>query len=221
MPERLPPELIALLVTRRFRDGDVVNLGIGMPLYCALNPPQDVEVIYHSEQGLLGFGPILEDVPEGYRLQTAGGHFVAPKPGMCFMSHDASFALVRGGFLDYTVLGALQVDAEGNLANFMRPGRLSGSVGGAPDLAQCARNAYVMMTHTSRDGAPKVVQRCSLPLTAARCIDRIFTDVAVMQVLDGAIIVEEHAPGWALDDIQRITDARLIASPAMREISLQ
>ena len=221
MPERLPPELVALLVTRRFRDGDVVNLGIGMPLSCALNPPQDVEVIYHSEQGLLGFGPILDPAPDGHRLQTAGGHFVAPRPGMSFMSHDASFALVRGGFIDYTVLGALEVDAEGNLANFMRPGRLSGSVGGAPDLAQCARSTCVMMTHTSRDGAPKVVQRCTLPLTAARCVDRIYTDVAVMQVLDGNIVVEEYAPGWTLDDIQHITGAQLVASPAMREISLQ
>lgn len=220
MPERLSPEVVAALVNRDFRDGDVVNLGVGMPLYCGLRPPAGVEVIFHSEQGLLGFGPILDEPPPGHRLQTAGGQFVAAQPGMSFMSHDQSFALVRGGFIDYTVLGALEVDSEGNLANFWRPGRISGSVGGAPDLATCARHTYVMMTHTSRDGSPKIVERCSLPLTAARCVDRIYTDVAVMRVADGGIVVEERAPGWSFDDIQRITRARLTPAPDMREVTL-
>ncbi len=220
MPERLSPEFVAMLVNRDFKDGDVVNLGIGMPLYCGLHPRDDVEVIFHSEQGLLGFGPIIEEPPPGYRLQTAGGHSVEPKAGMVFMSHDDSFALVRGGFLDYTVLGALQVDAAGNLANYWRPGRISGSVGGAPDLAACARHTYVMMTHTDRDSAPKIVERCTLPLTAASCVEKIYTDVAVMRIEDGAVVVEEHAPGWTLAEIQAITGARLVADVGMREVSL-
>lgn len=220
MPERLPPELIALLVTRDFKDGDVVNLGVGMPLYCGLQPPSEAEVIFHSEQGLLGFGAIMDEPPPGHRLQTAGGHFVKARPGMSFMSHDESFALVRGGFVDYTVLGALQVDAEGSLANYLRPGKVVGSVGGGPDLAQCAKNTYVMMTHTSRDGEPKIVERCTLPITAPRCVKRIFTDVAVIRVVDGQLLVEEHAPGWTLDGIQEITDATLRAAPGMREVTL-
>lgn len=220
MPERLAPELMALLVTRDFKDGNVVNLGIGMPLYCALHPRDDIEVIYHSEQGLLGFGEILDDPPPGHRLQTAGGHLVAPKPGMAFMSHDESFAIVRGGFIAYTVLGALQVDAEGSLANFLRPGKTVGSVGGGPDLAQCAKNTYVMMTHTSRDGEPKLVERCALPVTAPRCVTKIFTDVGVFRVAQGALVVEEHAPGWSLDEIQAITGARLVADDDLREVSL-
>ncbi len=217
---RLSPEIVALLVNRDFKDGDVVNLGVGMPLYCGLQPPTDVEVIFHSEQGLLGFGPIMDEVPPGYRLQTAGGHFVEPKPGMSFMSHDESFALVRGGFVDYTVLGALQADAEGNLANFIRPGRVSGSVGGAPDLAQCAKNTYVMMAHTSRDGEPKILQRCTLPITASRCVDKIYSDVAVMRVARGHIVVEEYAPGWTFDEIRQITEARLMPDPGMHEVAL-
>lgn len=220
MPDRLSPEIMALLVTREFGDGDVVNLGIGMPLYCALHPRDDIEVIYHSEQGLLGFGEILDDPPPGHRLQTAGGHLVAPKPGMVFMSHDESFALVRGGFIDFTVLGALQVDAQGNLANFLRPGKTVGSVGGGPDLAQCAKNTYVMMTHTSRDGEPKLVERCSLPVTAARCVTKVFTDVGVFRVSGEALVVEEHAPGWSLEEIQAITGARLVADPNLREVAL-
>jgi 3-oxoacid CoA-transferase B subunit len=151
MPERLSPEFVAMLVNRDFSDGDVVNLGIGMPLYCALNPRDDIEVIFHSEQGLLGFGPIMDEAPPGYRLQTAGGHFVEPKPGMVTMSHDASFALVRGGFLDYTVLGALQVDAEGNLANYWRPGRISGSVGGEPSYASLLAPEYQAGTNLRTD----------------------------------------------------------------------
>lgn len=220
MPERLSPELMALLVTRDFKDGDVVNLGIGMPLYCALHPRADIEVIYHSEQGLLGFGEILDDPPPGHRLQTAGGHFVAPKPGMAFMSHDESFAIVRGGFIDYTVLGALQVDAGGSLANFLRPGKTVGSVGGGPDLAQCAKNTYVMMTHTSRDGEPKLVEHCTLPITAPRCVTKIFTDVGVFRVSEDSLVVEEHAPGWSLDEIQAITGAQLVADPYFREVAL-
>jgi 3-oxoacid CoA-transferase B subunit len=219
MLKRLSPEFMALLVTREFKDGDVVNLGIGMPLYCGLQPP-GAEVIFHSEQGLLGFGAIMDDAPPGHRLQTAGGHFVQAKPGMSFMSHDESFALVRGGFVDYTVLGALQVDEAGNLANYLRPGRTVGSVGGGPDLAQCAKNTYVMMSHTSNDGAPKIVERCTLPITAPRCVSRIFTDVAVIRVADDHLVVEEHAPGWSLQDIQHITDAPLVAASDMREVTL-
>jgi 3-oxoacid CoA-transferase B subunit len=220
MPERLTPEVMALLVRRDFVDGDIVNLGVGMPLYCRRVPATDVEVLFHSEQGLLGFGPIMEEPPPGHKLQTAGQQSVHAMPGMSFMSHDESFALVRGGFVDYTVLGALQVDAEGNLANYQRPGRITGSLGGAPDLALRARNTYVMMTHTSRDGDPKIVERCSFPLTAVRCVDKIYTDIAVMRIESERILVEEFAPGWTLEQIQAITAAPIAPAPDMREATL-
>jgi 3-oxoacid CoA-transferase B subunit len=212
--------VIALLVSRDFADGDIVNLGVGMPLYCRRVPPTDVEVLFHSEQGLLGFGPIMKEPPPGHKLQTAGQQSVHPMPGMSFMSHDESFALVRGGFVDYTVLGALQVDAEGNLANYQRPGRITGSLGGAPDLALRARHTYVMMTHTSRDGEPKIVERCTFPLTAVRCVDKIYTDVAVMRIEAERVLVEEYAPGWTIEQIQGITAAPVAPAPDMREATL-
>lgn len=220
-PERLHQAVMAMVVAREFRDGDVINLGIGLPLACGNYVPEGREVILHSEQGLLGFGRQAEDPSEvDPYVNTVGNRPVLPRPGMVFMSHDESFALARGGHIDLTVLGAYEVDAEGNLANTHAPGKISGNLGGAPDFATCAKRTLVMMYHTRPDGSPKVVERCSLPLTAARCVDRIITDVAVMDVTPLGIVLREHAPGWSPEAIQEITGAELAIAEDLREISL-
>jgi 3-oxoacid CoA-transferase B subunit len=220
-PERLHHAVMAMVVAREFRDGDVINLGIGLPLACGNYVPEGREVLLHSEQGLIGFGRQAEDPSEvDPYVNTVGNRPVLPRPGMAFMSHEESFALARGGHIDLTVLGAYEVDVEGNLANTHAPGKVSGNLGGAPDLATCARRTFVMMYHTRPDGQPKIVERCTLPLTAARCVDRIITDVAVMDVTPEGIVLREHAPGWTPGMIEEITGAPLRVAPDLREISL-
>lgn len=221
MPERLHHEVMAMLAAREFFDGAVVNLGIGLPLACADYVPEGLEVLLHSEQGLLGFGPMVRSRADANPfVNTVGNRLVHPRPGMSFLSHEESFALARGGHIDITVLGGLQVDARGDLANTHIPGRVAGNLGGAPDLATCAKRTVVLMYHTTTEGGPKVVERCTLPLTAVACVDRIITDVAVMDIRDGHIVLREYAPGWDVDQIQAITGASLLVAEDLREMSL-
>ena len=218
---RLDPTVMAMVVTREFFDGAVVNLGIGIPMHCADAIPPGREVLLHSELGLLGFGPLLrnpEDV-DPY-VFIVGNRPVTPLPGMVFLSHEESFALIRGGHIDFTVMGGMQVDAEGNLSNAHGPGKPAANLGGAPDLATCAKRTVIMMYHTASDGSPKVVERCTMPLTAPRCVDRIVTDVAVMDLTPEGIALREVAPGWTPAEVQAITGARLIIPASVPEMSL-
>ena len=198
-----------------------MNLGIGIPMHCADAIPPGREVLLHSELGLLGFGPLLrnpEDV-DPY-VFIVGNRPVTPLPGMVFLSHEESFALIRGGHIDFTVMGGMQVDAEGNLSNAHGPGKPAANLGGAPDLATCAKRTVIMMYHTASDGSPKVVERCTMPLTAPRCVDRIVTDVAVMDLTPEGILLREVAPGWTPAQVQAITDARLVIPDNVPEMSL-
>ena len=218
---RLDPTVMAMVVTREFFDGAVVNLGIGIPMHCADAIPPGREVLLHSELGLLGFGPLLrnpEDV-DPY-VFIVGNRPVTPLPGMVFLSHEESFALIRGGHIDFTVMGGMQVDAEGNLSNAHGPGKPAANLGGAPDLATCAKRTVIMMYHTASDGSPKVVERCTMPLTAPRCVDRIVTDVAVMDLSPEGILLREVAPGWTPAEVQAITGARLVIPDNVPEMSL-
>jgi 3-oxoacid CoA-transferase B subunit len=220
-PERLHPTVMAMIVTRDFRDGDVVNLGVGLPLECANVLPEDREILLHSELGLLGFGPVITDHTLADPYVTMVGNLpVTPLPGMSFMSHDESFAMIRGGHLDVAVLGGLQVDRHGNLANTQFQGKPAGNLGGAPDLAYGAKRTIILMRHTTHDGSPKILDRCTLPLTTPNCVDRIVTDVAVIDIEHGQLILREHAPGWTPEAIQSITAARLTIPPDVRELSL-
>ena len=220
-PERLHPSVMAMVVAREFEDGFAVNLGIGLPLECANAIPAGREVLLHSELGLLGFGPVITDHTRADPYVTMVGNLpVEALPGMVFMSHDESFAMIRGKHLDICVLGGLQVDVEGNLANTQFEGKPAGNLGGAPDLAYGAKRTVVMMHHTTHDGRPKVVRRCSLPLTAPRCVSRIVTDVAVMDVADGRIVLREYAPGWDPERVQRITEAPLVIAEDVHEVTL-
>ncbi len=219
--ERLPRELLAMRVAAELKAGEYVNLGIGIPnLVAEFTPPQK-GIFFHAENGILGVGRNQEagriEVPD---LTNAGGLPVLMLPGGWLMDSAESFAIVRGGHLDVAVLGGLQVSEKGDLANWTRPGRAVGSVGGAADIAAGARRVFVAMEHTTRDGQPKVVRECSYPLTAVRIVSRIFTDIAVISVEAGGLVLEEVAPGWTAGEVQALTEAPLRVSPALHEIDL-
>ncbi|MDA0769037.1 MAG: 3-oxoacid CoA-transferase subunit B [Chloroflexi bacterium] len=217
---RLDREIIAMRVAREFQDGDVVNLGIGIPSLCSQFVPEGREVLYHSESGVLNFGPMAEPGEEDADLTNASGQFLAWYPGMSFFHSADAFAMIRGGHIDVTVLGALQVSETGDLANWMLPERGIGNVGGAMDLAAGARRVIVAMEHSDRSGASKIVKNCDYPLTGKGCVDTIVTDIAVIEVTSDGLLLKEVAPGWSAEDVQALTDARLIISPTLQDIQL-
>ena len=219
--ERLPRELIAMRVAAELHPGEFVNLGIGIPNLVADFTPDEKGIIYHAENGILGLSKAqmvgAADVPD---MRNAGGQPVTMIKGGWLMDSADSFAIVRGGHLDVAVLGGLQVSETGDLANWMRPGRAVGAVGGAADIATGARKLYIAMEHTTKDGDVKIVRECSYPLTARRCVSKIFTDVAVISVTPEGLVLEEMAPGWTSEEVQSITEPRLTISPDLREIQL-
>ena len=217
---RLDREIIAMRVAKELQDGDVVNLGIGIPSLCSQFVPEGRDVLYHSESGVLNFGPMADEGEEDVDLTNASGHFLAWHPGMSFFHSADAFAMIRGGHIDVTVLGALQVSAKGDLANWMLPERGVGNVGGAMDLAVGAKRVIVAMEHTDRSGNSKVVEECTYPLTGKGCVDLIVTDIAVMEVVPEGLALREAAPGWSAQDVQEQTDAALIVPSALREIEL-
>ena len=218
--DRLPREVIAMRVARELQDGDVVNLGLGIPTLCSQFVPEGRSVTYHSESGVLNYGPMAEPGEEDIDLINAGGQFLAPVPGMAFFNSADAFAMIRGGHVDVTVLGALQVSEQGDLANWMLPERGIGNVGGAMDLAAGARRTIVAMEHTDRNGASKVVRECSYPLTGKECVSLVMTDIAVLEVTPEGLVLAEVAPGWSPEEVQAETEARLITSPGLKEIEL-
>ena len=207
-------------VAKELQDGDVVNLGIGIPSLCSQFVPEGRDVLYHSESGVLNFGPMADEGDEDVDLTNASGHFLAWHPGMSFFHSADAFAMIRGGHIDVTVLGALQVSAKGDLANWMLPERGVGNVGGAMDLAAGAKRVIVAMEHTDRAGNSKVVQECTYPLTGKACVHLIVTDIAVMEVTPSGLLLREVAPGWSPQEVQAQTHAALIISPALTEIAL-
>jgi 3-oxoacid CoA-transferase B subunit len=219
--ERLPRELIAMRVAAELQPGEFVNLGIGIPNLVADFTPDEKGIVYHAENGILGLSKAQMqggvDIPD---MRNAGGQPVTMIKGGWLMDSADSFAIVRGGHLDVAVLGGLQVAENGDLANWMRPSRAVGSVGGAADIATGARKLYIAMEHTTKEGELKVVKQCSYPLTARRCVTKVFTDVAVISVTPQGLVLEEMAPGWAAEEVQSITEPKLIVSPQLREIQL-
>ncbi len=216
----LTRELMALRALHELQDGWVVNLGLGMPTLLADLLPPDREIYLHAENGLLGFGPYAEEGMGDPDFVNAGGQPVTLRPGASFFDSAASFAIVRGGRLDAAVLGGMQVAENGDLANWMTPSRGLGGVGGAMDIAASARRVIVLMEHTTRAGEPKLVQRCTYPLTAAGVVDLIITDLAVIAVTPGGFELRELAPGVPFVEVQRRTDASLRAAAEIREIGL-
>ena len=220
MKERLPREVIAMRVAKEFEDGDVVNLGIGIPTLCSQFVPQGYTISYHSESGVLNCGPMADSGKEDVDLINAGGQFLKPVPGMAFFSSADAFAMIRGGHVDVTVLGALQVSEKGDLANWMLPQRGVGNVGGAMDLAAGAKKTIVTMEHVDKNGNFKIVNDCSYPLTGVACVSIIVTDIAVIEVINASLILRETAPGWLAEDIQLLTEPRLTIPDDISEIEL-
>jgi len=208
------------LGAKELQDGDVVNLGIGIPSLCSQFVPEGRTVLYHSESGVLNFGPIAEEGEEDVDLINASGHFLAHVLGMSFFHSADAFAMIRGGHIDVTVLGALQVSEKGDLANWMLPERGVGNVGGAMDLAVGAKRVIVSMEHVDRNGSPKIVKECSYPLTGKGCVNLIVTDIAVIAVTPDGLVLREVAPGWTPEEVQSETEPRLIIAPDLREIEL-
>jgi 3-oxoacid CoA-transferase B subunit len=218
-PVGLTRELIALRIARELRDGMSVNLGFGLPTLVSSFVPEGVHVIFQAENGILGYGGIVEDEFD-QDIINAGGQPVSIKPGASFFSSDASFAMIRGGHVDVSVLGGLQVSEHGDLANWIVPERGGGSIGGAMDLAAGARRLIVAMEHVTPKGAPKILQRCSYPLTAQRCVDLIVTDLAVIEVDAEGLLLREVAPGVTVEDVVSLTEATLRVAPNVRDMAL-
>jgi 3-oxoacid CoA-transferase B subunit len=218
---RLDEWAVACRAAREIREGMCVNLGVGIPITVGSFVAPDLEVLFHSENGLVGYGRIIQDPDRAdLRWINAAGQPVERAPGMSAMAHHESFELVRGGFIDITFLGGLEVSAGGDLANHQLPGRPTGSMGGAPDLARCARTTIILMTHQTKSGAPKLVSELTLAPTARGCVDRVITDIAVIDRTAEGFVLREALPGWTPEDIAEVTGAPLQIPDEVAELSL-
>jgi 3-oxoacid CoA-transferase subunit B len=221
MKERLDEQTMALRVAKEFRNGMVINLGYGIPTLAANFIPEDIEVIFHAENGCLGYGPTpTRPEDEDFHLVNATGQFVTPRPGMCFFDHAESFSMIRGRHIDLCVLGALQVLEKGDLANWtMQTGR-PGNIGGAMDLAFGAHHLIAVMTHTTKNNEPKLLKECTYPLTTPHCVNLIVTDISVIEVTPDGLLLIETAPGWTTEEVQELTEPKLKISPDLKEMEL-
>ena len=206
---------IGARIAMELKDGDYVNLGIGLPTEAANHIPEGVRVIFQSENGVMGVGPAPEEGTEDQEMINAGGGFITTLPGASFFDSATSFGIIRGGHIDVTVLGALQVDQEGNLANWMIPGKMTPGMGGAMDLVTGAKKVIVAMEHCDKRGNPKILKQCNLPLTAKGKVSLIITEMAVLEVTPKGLLLKEVTEGFTVEDVVKATEAELIIPEGM------
>jgi 3-oxoacid CoA-transferase B subunit len=221
MGERMTRDMMAARITAEFQEGWVVNLGVGMPTMCSDFIPAEKSIVLHSENGLIGYGrnaTVEEATPY---VVNAGVMPVMLTPSTAIVHHADAFAVIRGGHLDVGVLGAYEVAANGDFANWKtEPNRKGGGIGGAMDIAACAKRIFILMEHQTRDGRPRLLNRCNLPLTAPGVVSLVMTDLGLFEAAGDKFIVHEHAPGFTLEEIQAVTEAPVVAAQDMREVQL-
>ncbi|MBI2329032.1 MAG: CoA transferase subunit B [Chloroflexi bacterium] len=220
MKSGLSRELIAMRAAKELKDGDYVNLGIGLPTQVSSFIPEDVEVIFHSENGILGFGRIADENERDPDLINAGAQPITLKPGAAFFNSADAFAMIRGGYIDVAVLGAFQVSEKGDLANWMILEKKVGNIGGSMDLVVAVKEVIITMEHTTRKGAPRIVKECTYPLTGRGVVNLIITNLAVIAVTPEGLLLKEVAPSVTPQEVQSVTEPKLRLAADLHEMEL-
>jgi len=218
---RLERQAMCDRLAMEFQDEWIVNLGVGMPTLCSNYVDPSKSLIFHSENGVIGYGPLAPPEKVDRHLVNAGGQNVLAVPGMAIVHHADSFALIRKGMVDVTVMGAYEVAENGDFANWRIPSRKGGGIGGAMDLAACAKRVFIALEHTTREGKPRLLKRCTLPITAPGVVKLVATDLGLFEVTPQGFKLREHAPGWTPAEIQELTEARLIMADDLREFRVR